>query len=45
MQLRAPAGITSLGKAPWRIAVGVVAEILQTMNKTQEIVSKTQAGS
>lgn len=33
MQLRAPAGITSLGKAPWRIAVGVVAEVLQTLNK------------
>jgi xanthine dehydrogenase accessory factor len=35
MELRAPAGITSLGKAPWRIAIGVVAEILQTMNKDQ----------
>jgi xanthine dehydrogenase accessory factor len=45
MQLRAPAGITSLGKAPWRIAVGVIAEILQTMNKAQEVMNSAQARS
>ena len=31
-RLHAPAGLTNLGKAPWRIAVGIVGEILQTMN-------------
>lgn len=36
VQLRAPAGITSLGKAPWRIAVGVIAEVLQSMNEGRE---------
>lgn len=34
-RLHAPAGIRSLGKAPWRIAVGIVAEILQTLSADQ----------
>jgi xanthine dehydrogenase accessory factor len=34
-RLHAPAGIRSLGKAPWRIAVGIVAEILQTISAEQ----------
>jgi xanthine dehydrogenase accessory factor len=34
--LRAPAGVPNLGKAPWRIAVGVITEIMQTMNSANE---------
>jgi xanthine dehydrogenase accessory factor len=34
-RLRAPAGVRSLGKAPWRIAIGIVAEILQTISADQ----------
>lgn len=34
-RLNAPAGLRSLGKAPWRIAVGIVAEIIQTISAEQ----------
>lgn len=34
-RLHAPAGVRSLGKAPWRIAIGIVAEVLQTISADQ----------
>lgn len=33
--LYAPAGMLRLGKAPWRIAIGIVAEVLQVMTGEQ----------
>jgi xanthine dehydrogenase accessory factor len=35
-KLRAPAGLPNLGKAPWRIAVGIITEIMQSMNAESE---------
>ncbi len=32
-ELHMPAGLTGLGKAPWEVAVSVLAEVMQAMNK------------
>lgn len=32
-RLRAPAGLRDMGKAPWRIAVSIIAEILQSLDQ------------
>ncbi len=35
-RLRLSPGITGLGKAPWEVATGVLAEVFQTLNRTRE---------
>lgn len=35
-RLRLAPGITGLGKAPWEVAVGILAEVMQALNPAQE---------